>query len=185
MEKFPARQEKIKESFDWKDIKEVETAKGSTYRYLEDGTTQRFKKAENKEYDPQAALVYVPGYKWVKEHAPPQILEKLGENELIYNDILLEYVQNPRKEGKKVYIIDKVGKKIETNAEIQSAEGQIYLAFLTGDTVDFSIPAYHKPEMGFMTFDTRTYTDEETGEYMRERHLGNAVVRIGLREEGE
>jgi hypothetical protein len=52
---------------------------------------------------------------------------------------------------------------------------------LTGDTVDIVIPVTHTPRVGFSTFDTRKYKDEETGEWMRERHLGNKVVKINLK----
>jgi len=164
-------------SFD--DISEVETAKGSAYRYLPDGTTQRFKKVEGKTYEQQSALVYVPDYNWIKANAPEQVLKQLGENELIYHEILLDYVQNPRKDGRKVYIIDKTGKKIETNEEIKNSDGPVYLAFISdGSKADFTIPVSYTPKLGWMAFDTRRYVDEETGESMRERHLGNAVVKI-------
>lgn len=165
----------------WNDIAEVETAKGSVYRYLPDGTTQRFKKVEGRDYEPQSALVYVPDYAWVLEHAPAHILERIGENEVIYTQILLEYIQNPRKEEKKVYITDSTGKVIETNQEIWTATGQVYLQFLTKGVTDFSIPVSCKPKIGFSTFDTRKYKDEKTNEWMRQRHLGNKVVKITLK----
>lgn len=177
VEKVPVKPE----NFEWDDVAEVETAMGSTYRYLPDGTTQRFKKAEGRDYDPQAALVYVPSFEWVKEHAPPETLKKVGEQDHVYEQRLLEYVQNPRKDGRKVYIVDATGRKIETNEDIKNASGRIYLAFLKDGNTDFHIPVSHKPVMGFSTFDTRTYIDKETGEDMRERHLGNAVVKITLK----
>lgn len=160
------------------DIASVETVKGSVYRYLPDGTTQRYKKVEGKEYDAQSALVYVPDYTWFKAHAPKHLLDRLGDNEAIYTERLLEYVQNPRKDGKKVYIVDGTGRKIETNKEIKETKGTIYLAFLSGDATEFTIPVSHVPKIGFMTFDTRTYADANTGERMRERHLGNRVAKI-------
>ncbi len=171
------------EDFELDDVDSVETAKGSVYRYLPDGTTQRFKKVEGKEYDPQAALVYVPDYAWVKKNASPDMLEKLGENELVYEQVLLEYVQNPYKEGKKVYIVDKEGNKLETNQKIVEVEGPVYLAFLTGDTIDFYIPVAHKPKIGYNTFDTKKYYDQETKQWMREQHLGNKVVKITLKKD--
>lgn len=168
----------------FEDIDMVETAKGSSYRYLPDGTTQRFKKVEGKEYPPHAALVYVPNFAWIKQHATPEMLEKIGQNEALYVENLLGYVQNPHKDGSKVYIVDETGKKIETNQEIQATKGCIYLVFLKGETgvPDFTIPVSHTPKLGFMTFDTRIYEDEETGERMRERHLGNEVIRIVRKE---
>lgn len=178
--------EKVAESqedFDWDDVEMVETGKGSTYRYLPDGTTQRFKKVEGRDYDPQAALVYVPPFEWVKQRATPEQLEKIGKEDYIYENNLLTYVQNPRKDGRKVYIVDATGKHIETNEEIKNAEGQIYLAFLKDGKTDFFVPVSHKPVVGFYTFDTRTYDDEKTGEHMRERHLGNQVAKIVLKKD--
>lgn len=171
------------EDFTWDDVEMVETAEGSTYRYLSDGTTQRFKKVEGRDYEPQAALVYVPPFEWVKQYASPEMLEKMGKEDYIYEDNLLHYVQNPYKDGNKVYIVDAIGKKIETNEEIKNAKGQIYLAFLKDGKTDFFIPVSHKPVVGFYTFDTRTYNDEKTGEHMRERHLGNQVVNIVLKKD--
>ncbi len=182
---YVLRAEKVvgeSENFAWDDIEMVETGMGSTYRYLPDGTTQRFKKVEGKEYDPQAALVYVPDFEWIKKNASPEMLKKVGEEDYIYEQRLLEYVQNPRKDGRKVYIVDAAGRRIETNEEIKGAGGKIYLAFLRGDKTDFFIPVSHKPKLGFYTFDTRHYTDEETAEEMRERHLGNQVVKIILKD---
>lgn len=164
------------------DIESVETAKGSTYRYLSDGTTQRFKKVEGREYEPQTALVYVPDYAWVQTNAPREVLEKLGENEAMYTETLLEYVQNPRNSDNGAYIIDGAGSIIETNAEITEAEGPLYLALTKGKRAEFQIPVSRIPKMGYMTFDTRRYIDETTGESMRERHLGNAVTKIIRRE---
>ena len=170
------------EKFEWDDIDMVETGKGSTYRYLPDGTTQRFKKVEGKEYQAQSALVYVPPFEWVKKNATPEMLEKVGKEDYIYERNLLEYVQNPYKDGRKVYIVDATGKHIETNEEIKNVQGQVYLAFLKEDKTDFFIPVSHKPVAGYYTFDTRKYNDEETGESMRERHLGNQVVKIVLKQ---
>lgn len=166
------------ESLEVEKVDSVVTAKGSTYRYLPDGTTQRFKEVEGREYPPQSALVYVPNYEWVKKHAPKDVFEKLGENEAIYTETLLEYVQNPRKDGRKVYIVDRSGKVIETNAEIRNAEGPVFLNFLKDGKPEFAIPVSHTPKLGFLTFDTRRYVDPQTGEAMRERHLGNAVIKI-------
>lgn len=169
----------------WQDLDVIETAKGSTYRYLPDGRTQRFKKVEGREYEPQTALVYVPDFEWVKKNAPTHVLEKF-ENRAMYEEVLLEYVRNPHKDGRATYIVDAKGKYVETNKEIweiKQSGGQIYLAFSKHNHADFLIPVSHKPLLGWMTFDTRTYDDEETGERMRERHLGNPVVKITLKQD--
>jgi hypothetical protein len=173
------------ENFEWDDIEMVETGKGSTYRYLPDGTTQRFKKVEGREYEAQQALVYVPPFEWVEKNASTDMLAKIGKEDYIYEQNLLEYVQNPRKDGRKVYIVDATGKRIETNEEIKNAQGQVYLAFLKDGKTDFFIPVSHKPVAGYYTFDTREYDDEKTGEHMRERHLGNQVVKIVLKKDKE
>ena len=171
MEKLP----KNSETRPGSKVVSVETARGSVYRYLPDDTTQRFKKAEGREYGPQSALVYVPDYEWVAQHTQKDILNKLGENEIDYMQTLLGYVQG---KGKKVYIINTSGKKLETNQEVREAQGLVYLCFLTGDVVDFTIPVSSEPRIGFSTFDTRKYKDESTGEMVRESHLGNKVVKI-------
>ncbi|MDQ1299643.1 MAG: hypothetical protein QG636_311 [Patescibacteria group bacterium] len=170
-----------KEDFDLDDVEMVETAMGSTYRYLPDGTTQRFKRAEGKEYEPQAALVYVPNWEWIQQNMPPGALEKLGGSEAGYESKLLTFVQNPFKDGKKVYIVDETGKQTETNQELREIKGPIYLGASSNGVTEFFIPVSHKPKIGFGTFDTRYYVDEKTGKDMRERHLGNSVTKIVLK----
>ena len=169
------------DDFELDDVEMVETAMGSTYRYLPDGTTQRFKKIENKEYEPQTALVYVPNWAWIQQNMPPEVIKSLGGSEAAYENKLLTFVQNPRKDGKKVYIVDESGKQTETNEELKAINGPIYLGGADNGTTEFFIPVSLKPQIGFGTFDVRTYTDEETGEHMRERHLGNPVTKITLK----
>jgi hypothetical protein len=179
---YRLRQEGTKQQskeFDLEDVASVETAKGSVYRYLPDGTTQRFKKVEGREHDPQAALVYVPDYAWVKKNAPPDLLARLGENEAQYTQTLLDYVHA---KGLGVRILDKSGKSLESNKEIEEVGGLAYLAFFRNGKVDFYIPVSHKPKIGYSTFDTRKYYDQENEQWMRERHLGNKVVKINLKE---
>ncbi len=151
----------------------AETAKGSVYKYLPDGRTQRYKKVENKMYEPQNALVYVPDYNWVQKNAPEQMRNVLGENESIYEEILLSYVQG---NGKKCYIIDRKGQKLETNREISQTDGPVLLTFGYGGKVDFYIPVSNMPKLGWYTYDTRKYMSGE--KCLREKHLGNKVVKI-------
>lgn len=159
-----------------KEIECVITAKGSVYNYLPDGTTQRFKKAENKEYEPQAAIVFVPDYETIKKIAPKDLdVESVfGENDAQYNQILLEKNQT---KGSKNYIVNAQGKKLETNEAIQAENGPIFLTFGSEDKVDFFIPVSKEPKIGYYTFDTRKYTNEN-GEFLRERHIGNKVTEI-------
>lgn len=151
----------------------VETAKGSTYKYLPDGKTQRFKKVEGKEHEPQDILTFVPNYEWIKSNNP-QWLEKQGlENDTQYTQYLLEKVQ-----GKgKVWIVDSKGKKIETNQDAKTAD-RLFIAFGKKDgTVEDFIPVSKEPVIGFYTYDSRIHFDEK-GERYRDRHLGNKVVKI-------
>lgn len=155
----------------------IVTGKGSVYKYLPDGRTQRFKETTGEMNDPQDALVFVPDFEWVKKHASPKLLEKMGDNETLYHEILLEYVQG---KGKKNYIVDQKGNRLETNKEIAEAEtkGRVFLTFGDDNNVDFSIPVSTKPEVGFNTFDTRKYKRDDGKGYERESHLGNKVVEI-------
>ena len=163
----------IYETLGFKGEKTIETAKGSTYRYLPSGKTQRFKKVEGKEYEPQDILTFVPNYEWIKSNNP-QWLEKQGlENDTQYTQYLLEKVQ-----GKgKVWIVDSKGKKIETNQDAKTAD-RLFIAFGKKDgTVEDFIPVSKEPVIGFYTYDSRIHFDEK-GERYRDRHLGNKVVKI-------
>lgn len=159
------------------DIDTVITERGSTYKYLPDGRTQRFKKVNGEYEEPQSALVYVPDFDWISKHAPQHLRDLLGadDNEAIYDQNLLEYVQGS---GKKCHIKTKDGRILETNSQIQEEQGPIFLTFGDKDKVDFAIPVSIKPIIGFHAYDTRKYKDESTGQTMRERHLGHRVIEI-------
>jgi hypothetical protein len=167
------------EPFTFSDIDSVETARGSVYRYLPDGMTQRFKKAENSLRPPKDALVYVPDYEWVKENAPQEELVKLGDDETEYEDTLLGYVHDGNRE---IYITDLFGKKLGSNREIESADGPIYLVFISNGKQDFSVPVSHTPKIGYSTYDMAKYYDQEEQKWMRRRHLGNKTVKITLKD---
>ncbi|MBD3300361.1 MAG: hypothetical protein GF347_03340 [Candidatus Moranbacteria bacterium] len=162
----------------WEEYRSVETEKGSVYTYLADGRTQRFKKVEGKKYEPQDALVFIPNYDRLKQIAPPEINFEgtFGENEVQYNQILLHGI---RDKGQKNYIVDQKGRKLETNHAIANTKGPIFLTFGDSQKVDFHIPITNKPRMGFYTYDTRKY--QEKGETLREKHMGNKVVKIEKR----
>lgn len=154
-------------------IDRIVTERGSEYKFLPDGRTQRFKKVENKKYEPQDALVFVPDFEWIKKHAPKKIFKLLGESKAQYEQTLLSYVQG---KGKKNYIIDKTGRKLEKNKDILSAEEQVFLTFGDENKVDFSIPVAREPKIGFYTYDTRTY--KEGNEHKRQSHLGNRIIEV-------
>lgn len=159
------------------DIDRIVTAKGSIYRYLPDGTTQRYKTVEGKQYSPQTALVFVPDFATIKKMAPPNFdVEKvLGKTEFQAEQTMLEFVQG---KGARNYIVNSKGDKLDTNQAIASEEGPIFLTFGTTEGPAFHIPVSKKPRIGFKTFDTRKYYDVQDKEWKRERHLGNKVVDI-------
>lgn len=161
-----------------KDIKFIETAKGSIYRYRSDGRTERFKKVEGKVYEPQDALVFIPDYDTFVKIAPKQLLEKypLAENPVLYEEILLSYLHE---KDKTVRIIDQQGKELKTNREIEQAKGQVFIAFCTKQPefkADFHIPVSKTPRLNFETFDT----SYQNGEH--QYHIGNKVVKIVLKD---
>ncbi len=160
------------------DVESVVTAKGSQYNYLPDGTTQRFKKVENKNYDPQTALVYIPDYEWIQKNADPRQLSVFGDNPGTYEENLLAYIQG---KDKNCYLVDKDGNKLETNEKLRTAQGPIFLTFGAENKADFMIPVSVNPKIGYYTYDSRKYKDEKTGNMMRERHMGNQVVQINLK----
>lgn len=160
-----------------REIDSVITARGSVYRYLPDGTTQRYKAAEQKEYEPQTAIVFVPNYETIKKSAPPSfnVDAVLGDNETQYEQSLLEKVQG---KGSRNYIVNAQGTKLDTKEAIEQETGQIFLTFGTDGKVEFFLPVSKKPKIGYYTFDTKKYYDPQTREWKRERHLGNKVTEI-------
>lgn len=159
----------------------IETEKDSVYRYLPDGRTQRYKKAENKDYEPRDALVFIPDWSWVSKNAPDSVLMKLGENETQYTQTILEYAQM---KGNKIYIVDGKGNKLETNQTIKETERSVFLWFDHTETTgekdklvhDFAVPVSSEAKKGYYTFDTRKYKTEEGTK--REVHIGNKVKDI-------
>jgi hypothetical protein len=92
-ESNPELANSVYEALGFKSEKTIETAKGSTYRYLPSGKTQRFKKVEGKEYEPQDILTFVPNYEWIKSNNP-QWLEKQGlENDTQYTQYYKEKIK--------------------------------------------------------------------------------------------
>ncbi|MES2225122.1 MAG: hypothetical protein V4478_04010 [Patescibacteria group bacterium] len=151
-----------------------ETAKGSEYRYLEDGRTQRFKKVENKEYDPQDVMVFIPDWQTLEAKASPQNLAALGGSENEYQQILLKYAQEM-----KVYVVDENFNKINSNQEAASVENTFIALCKTSDSApDYVIPVSIIPKENYQPYDTTKYLDETSGEWKREQHIGNKIVKI-------
>ena len=97
-----------------------------------------------------------------------------GESEFQYFHLLLSYAQG---KGKIMQIVDATGRKLQTNEDISALQGRPFLACGEGNKADFLIPVSREPIVGWSTFDTRTYIQED-GKPMLERHLGNKVTRI-------
>jgi len=108
-----------------------------------------------------------------KKNAPAKVKALFGDSAAQYEQTMLEYVQG---KGKKNFIVDSGGRKLETNAEIGAVDGPVFLTFGADEKVDFFIPVTIKPRLGWYTFDTRKY--KEGDEYKREVHLGNKVMEI-------
>jgi hypothetical protein len=168
----------------YKDIEYVETTYGSVYKYLPDGRTQRFKKVTGELIEPQDALVFIPDYQTILSRAekPENARKVFGENSAMYEETLLEYAQSS---GKTMRIVDQNGKELGNNDEIDQAQ-KVSIAFVQKsrngerDKVDFWIVVSKVPQIGFYTYDTTKHKDED-GRTLRDRHMGNQVVKIGLR----
>ena len=156
--------------------KEVVTAKGSIYKYLPDGRTQRIKVATGETMEPQDVLVFIPPWDLIKSEAQriyPKIFGGI-ENELQYEEELLHFAQDP---NKTMRVVDLEGNELRTNAEVAAHE-KIFIAFVDKQFPEnsFYLPVTATPKIGYSTFDTRKYGE---GEDMRiERHMGNKVVEI-------
>ena len=156
----------------------VTTARGSQYIYLDDGRTQRFKKATGELHEPQDILVFIPPWNKVASSLKslyPHIFGRV-ENHSMFEQVILQYVHG---QNKSLYVVDKDGRRIDASKDIKDGE-YIALAFVDKDKdskVDFFVPVSNNPQIGWNTFDARKYVDAE-GRNMRERHIGNTVVAI-------
>ncbi len=172
--------QRAERSIEWDDIASVMTARGSTYTYLPNGKTQRFKEVTKQLEEPQDLLVYVPNYAWLMQHAPEQVRNRIGENELIYHDTLLEHVHSIA--GRKAYMQGADGTELLTTEQIRSASSMPGLGFYRNGAIEFFIPVSLIPKIGWQTYDQRVCHDAKTGDRIRERHLGNKVVKITLKD---
>ena len=152
-------------------IDRIVTEKGSIYRYLPNGKTQRYKKIDDSLQNHQDILVFVPPYDWVKQNSPENVRDKLGRNEKEYIRMIETYIFV---QGKKARIVDSSGKKLASNEEVRQTEGQVFLALGTETETDLAIPVSKEAKLEFYAFDTRKF---ENGT-LRESHLGHKVVEI-------
>jgi len=157
--------------------KQIVTEQGSIYRWLPNGTTQRFRVAINTLLEPQDAIVFIPPYQLLKiSYSNQNAFERIfWENELKFEQLILKYAQT---KWHIIHIVSCTGKRLETNQEI-SWEKNIYLAFWKkwDTSYHFHFPVSKEAKIWYYTFDTRTYTDG-TWEQMTERHIWNKVREI-------
>jgi hypothetical protein len=160
------------EEFGFNDIAHVVTERGSVYRYLPNGQTQRYKEAEKSLRPSKDVLVYVPNFESVKDKLSPEALATFGKDGQDFEETMLEYIHS---EDKRVNVVDRFGEPVETNAAVIKEGGDVYLSF--GDRVktDFTIPVSHIPKIGYSTFDKG-----RSKEGVRQ-HLGNKVTKIVLK----
>lgn len=157
--------------------KSVTTARGSKYTYLEDGRTQRFKEATGEMHDPQDLLVFIPPWDKIGEQAVkmfPDIFKGI-DNQVQFEQVILEFGQG---KGKTMRPVNEQG-KVLTSLEDVAEDERVFIAFVdkNENKAVFHLPVSKEPQIGWNTFDTRLYKDED-GNTVRERHIGNAVTDI-------
>lgn len=156
---------------------EFTTARGSVYRYLPDGRTQRSKMASGEVFEPQDIIVFIPPYGQVINKATelyPEIFKGI-KNEVQFRQILLEYSQLS---GRTIRIVNSEGVELTTPQELKETD-RVFLNFIdkNNSNRNFFLPASKEPKIGYATYDTRKFTNEE-GETLRVRHIGNDVIDI-------
>lgn len=134
------------------------TGKGSVYTYLPDGKIQRFKTVENKQYEPQDLIVFVK-------------FKNFGQEQNF-----LAGVQDRKRSGTKVYVIDKQGNTYSKNADIKDKDVALALVDTKTNKVIDIVETKKEPTIGYSTYDERRYV--ENGEPMRSMHIGNKVTEI-------
>lgn len=158
-------------------ISEIVTAQGSIYRYLPDGRTQRYKTATEKLETPQDVIAFIPPWEIIQNQAAKLYPEIFGnvKDERQYEQTILPYAQL---EGYTMRVIDEKGQELKTNYEVESVD-RAFLSFIDrkNPKKNFTLPIATEPKLGYYTFDTRKFVDDN-GETMRERHIGNKVVEI-------
>ena len=155
----------------------ITTANGSTYTYLNNGKTQRYKKATETLQEPQDLLVFIPPWDKIAEKAKvmyPDIFVGI-ENEIQFEQLILAY--NQKGSGKTIRPSSN-GQEVNSSAEIER-DDLVFLNFIDKITkvVDFTLPTSRKPKMNYSTFDTRKYTGED-GNVFREKHIGSKITSI-------
>lgn len=175
-EPSPVTKEVEKETAEPK-VAEIRTSNGSVYKYMPDGRTQRFKTVTGEQLEPQDTITFIPPWDIVREEATkiyPQIFDHI-ENQAQYEQLLLKYAQT---EGHTIRVVDENGKEI-TSSQGVNQENNVFLSFVDKNDTgqNFNLPVSGKPQIGYMTYDTRKYVGED-GKTYREKHIGNSVTEI-------
>lgn len=152
----------------------IETSRGSTYKYLADWRTQRFKRTEGKILEPQDIIAFIPPFEVAMKHLrnPDYVLHNFGESE-DYLQTMLTYVNAP---AHRIYLQAKSGKVIWSNRELHASAEPAFAAFVNPVGETLHLPVAKMPVIGFHTFDSRVFF--KAGERMPEWHIGNPVTRI-------
>ncbi|MEI8337976.1 MAG: hypothetical protein WCF92_02405 [bacterium] len=156
---------------------EVITARGSVYKYLPDGRTQRYKKATEELSDPQDLLVFIPPWEKISTQVKatyPEIFKDINDED-DYNQFLLKYIHQ---EGLTIRPTDNQGKELKTNVDVEKAEAA-FLAFIDKKDLKklFYLPVSKEPKLDYSTYDTTKFVGED-GETYRQKHIGNKVTEI-------
>ncbi len=139
--------------FTWSQIHHVVTERGSVYRYLPNGKTQRFKTLENHLSPVKDLLVFIPD----QGHA----------------ELVLDYVHTP---NTRVRVVNKTGRHLKSNDDIDRDGGPIHITLGRGETIDHRVFVSHLPEIGRSAFDQTINPDGSS-----RLHLGHAVSKIALK----
>lgn len=159
-------------------IESFKTEKGSIYSYLPDGRTQRYKTFDRTLHNPSDAIVFVPDYKTSQAMASKDLLNKriFGKDEQEYTKVLLSYMGGSPK-SKQAFIINKNGKILTSNKEINTESGNVYFAALNEKGgYDFVLAVSKIPKAGYNAFDMKFLGED--GSKVISRHLGHKVTKI-------
>ncbi len=153
------------------------TARDSKYTYLEDGRTQRFKEVSGEMHDPQDLLVFIPPWDKIGEQAIkmfPEIFNGVV-NQAQFEQVILNFAQG---KGKTMRPVNEQGKVLASLEDVAEDE-RVFISFVdkNENKTVFHLPVSKEPQIGWNTFDTKLYKDED-GNTLRERHIGNAVKDI-------
>jgi len=156
------------------DIKYFVTKQGSTYRYLPDGRSQRFKNVTDTLKKPMDLIVFLPPHDWIQNNSPKHLQGKFGENEREFERLLLQTIWEEK--GMEERICNEKGNVMLTNQDLYRTDSHIFFFFVKDEKANLMFPVSKIPRIGFYSYDFRV---ERFGDQLgSERHIGNKVVHI-------